>query len=112
MLDFNDIHLYLSEKYRLTFLRLKKRAMRKYFGKYFDFLFYEAQFIQVNCTDRVDGFGAAVPDDTYSLSERYFRYCAYRRDKLVDQIIMPVIVSVIASILTSAITVLLVNRLL
>lgn len=41
---------------------------------------------------------------TFSLTEKYFRYCAYRRNKFFDNKLWPLIISVVASVITSLIT--------
>ena len=111
MLEFDDIHLFIGERVKLFLLRFKKRANEEFFGKYFHFLYYEAKFIETHFV-RKKSSGKADPDCAYSLTDRYFRYCAYRFDKFMEQIIFPIIVSVIASIIMSAITTLLIHRLL
>lgn len=41
---------------------------------------------------------------TSSLTEKYFRYCAYRRNKFFDNKLWPLIISVVVSVITSLIT--------
>ena len=40
----------------------------------------------------------------YDLTDRYFRYCIYRREKFLDSKIWPIIISVITSVITASIT--------
>ena len=44
------------------------------------------------------------PKVTHSLTDRYYRYCVYRRRKFFDSKVWPLVISVLASIITSIIT--------
>lgn len=73
--DFSTLHLYLRECYKLFLLRFKKRAPKEYFGCSFRDLHREKLI-----SDESNWFESA-PNQLYSLTDRYFRYCVYRREQ-------------------------------
>lgn len=103
MQAYDDIILTLKEKFLLFTLRLKRKARDKYFGKSLYHLI-ECQLITRNYYPQRSASGANIPDNTYSLTDKYIRYCIYRRHKFFDSKIWPFIISVISSIITAIIT--------
>lgn len=103
MKSYENIILTFKEKYLLFFLRFKHKAVDSYFNGSF-YTLIEYQLIKRNYKSKGSESGASIPDGTYSLTDKYFRYCAYRRKKFFDSKLWPLIISVVASIITSIIT--------
>lgn len=103
MKSYENIILTFKEKYLLFFLRFKHKAVDSYFNGSF-YTLIEYQLIKRNYKSKRSESGASIPDGTYSLTDKYFRYCAYRRQKFFDSKLWPLIISVVASIITSTIT--------
>lgn len=103
MKSYENIILTFKEKYLLFFLRFKHKAVDSYFNGSF-YTLIEYQLIKRNYKSKRSESGASIPDGTYSLTDKYFRYCAYRRQKFFDSKLWPLIISVVASIITSIIT--------
>ena len=100
--DFSNVHLLRSE------IRLLRKAQR--LGSipedHSDPAFWNllrGNFIHRNYTGERDSIGAFVPDDTYSLTNRYARYKAYRRHTFVRSSILPAVVSGAVSLIVSMI---------
>ena len=101
--DFESINLYFSEKAKLFLMRFKKYVSGDFLEPSLKlFLDYKliAAFYQFKDTQ-------ATPDPQktrYSLTDRYFRYCLYRRKKFFDSKVWTFVISVVSSIVASAIT--------
>ena len=94
--DFTKIQLFFPERIRLFALRFIKSAPVQFFGKYFDEL-YRHGFIEAVLNNNLDGM--------YSLTEKYRRYCVYRREQFFASATWTAIVSSVVSMITSIITV-------
>lgn len=102
--DFTKDNLYLSERWLLFKLRFKGSAPRDYFGEHFTDL-WEADFIAENLSAEKDPFGAYIPDGTYSLADKYYRYCVYRRIMLLRSSLWSALVSGAVSIAVTLLTI-------
>ena len=101
--DFDTICLLPSEKFKLFCMRFKKTVARKFLGK------SEKPLLRYKLISSNYSFVDTTPCDkpsecTFTLTEKYFRYCAYRRKKFFDSKLWPLVISVVASIITSLIT--------
>lgn len=101
--DFSNINLYFSERLKLFCMRFRKYVTQDFLGK----SLYRLQYIRFirSHYDFVD----TLPNTTehrvvFSLTDRYFRYCVYRRRKFFDSKIWPFIISIVSAIVTSIIT--------
>lgn len=101
--DFESINLYFSERAKLFLMRFKKYVSGDFLEPSLKlFLDYKliAAFYQFKDTQATPN-----PQKTrYSLTDRYFRYCLYRRKKFFDSKIWPFIISIISAIVTAIIT--------
>lgn len=102
MKDVRDIDLLLSEKWYLFKLRFKKRDTLP--DKFFKL--YKWKQVKENYIEQ-----SLIPDETFSLTEKYWRYCAYRRDCFFNGSIWPSVISGIVSLIVSVLTTLLTLRL-
>lgn len=101
--DFEEIYLIPSEKLKLFCMCFKKKVKREFLGK------SERPLMKYKLIACSYPFVDTTPSDkaveiTFSLTEKYFRYCAYRRNKFFDNKLWPLIISVVASVITSLIT--------
>lgn len=78
-------------------MRFKRRADEKLLGEYLRNLYLLGLVRKNQLGDQVDAFNAPIHDGTYSLTRKYYRYCAYRRDRFFHGTIWPVIVSAVVS---------------
>ena len=99
--DFANVQLFFPERIRLFILWFKKSAPAQFFGKYFDDL-YNYGFIETVLNKNLDIF-PYIPygDGMYSLTEKYCRYCVYKREKFFESATWSAIVSAIVSTITS-----------
>lgn len=108
--EFANINLYFIEKAKLFIMRFKKQVRGKFLGSSVKMLL-DIKFISSSYPFQ-DTVKTDVPSETlYSLTDRYFRYCVYRRRKFFDSKLWPFAISVAASVITSLLTTLLLLRL-
>lgn len=101
--DFTGINLYIKERIKLFKMRFRKRVPGSFLEPSLRDLL-NIKFIKSHY-NFVDTVKNDDPQETlYSLTDRYFRYCVYRRRKFFDSKVWPLLISVIASIITSIIT--------
>lgn len=101
--EFANLNLYFSEKLKLFIMRYKKHVTANFLGDSLRPLM-SIKFITSHYTF-TDTLKAQNPSSAlYSLTDRYFRYCVYRRNKFLDSKIWPFIISIISAIATSIIT--------
>lgn len=101
--DFDEICLLFPEKFKLFCMRFKKTVTSGFLGKSEKPLMgYKLISSNYSFVDTIPADEA--PERTFSLTEKYFRYCAYRRKKFFDSKLWPLIISIVASVITSLIT--------
>lgn len=100
--DFALENLLPVEKRMLFRLRFRYRVPREFFGDRFDDL-YQADFIRCNYSEEADPLGMPIPDGTYSLSNKYYRYIAFRRTRFFHGTLWPCLISGACSVLVSLI---------
>lgn len=101
MTDFDLIDLIPQERLRLFAMRFHRRAGEKFLGSYGRNL-HNLRFIARNTSaEQRDENGVTVYDGTYSLTRRYYRYCAHRRKRFFFGTVWPVIVSFAVSFIVS-----------
>lgn len=108
--DFSEINLFFSERVKLFLMRFKKSVSREFLEPSLR-LFLNLKFIQSNYSFRDTPKSDSPSNTTYSLTERYFRYCLYRRRKFMDSKFWPFLISIAASVVTSILTTVLLLRL-
>lgn len=84
-MEFEKIILSRGEKRSLRSFYWKPKQTRDEI-KYFHALYHEYRFINDNYLKEQDPLGQFIPDDTYSLTERYEKYKIYRREKILYNI--------------------------
>ena len=101
--DFSNINLTISENFKLFCMRFKKKVTEHFLG---DSCFYllSIGFVKANHLSTKNSIGSHDPDGTFSLTEKYKRYCVYRRHKFFDNKIWPFIISIATAIITAFIT--------
>lgn len=101
-MNFDNINLLPGEKFSLFLFNFKKKRIEEKI-KHFHSLYYEYQFIDSNKSDSVDGFGAPIPDGTYSVSIKYLRYKVYLRRKRFESLPnwVAIVISLFSLIVTS-----------
>lgn len=101
--DFSNINLYFSEKMKLFIMRFKKQVTSDFLEPSLHILL-AYKFISAHY-EFTDTQKNEHPEPTlYSLTDRYFRYCVYRRNNFFNGKIWPIAISVISAIITSVIT--------
>lgn len=101
--DFSDINLYFSERVKLFVMRFKKQVTGDFLEPSLR-LFLNYKFI-TSYYEFHDTLKNPSPKKTlYSLTDRYFRYCLYRRRKFFDSKIWPFVISIVSAIVTAIIT--------
>lgn len=112
MYDFSNVQLRFNEKFKLFLMRFKKHVSEKFLGKAtlslclsYKFIVGEYHFVDTRAVRDED-----VQPTLYHLTDKYYRYCIYRRQKFFDKAIWPIIVSIVTSIITSLIASYFVSR--
>ncbi len=108
--DFSNINLYHSEKTKLFIMRFKKWVTADFLGPSLRPLLNN-KFIACNYPFTNTNESSTLHKSLYTLTDRYFRYCVYRRNKFWDSKIWPFIISVAASVITSLLTTLVLLKL-
>lgn len=103
MSNYEFLLLKKSESLKLFIMRFKKRVNAKFLGASLDFLLSE-MLIKPNHNKTKNIIGSCEPDGTFSLTDRYVRYCIYKRNCFYNSFWCPLIVSIIASISTTVLT--------
>lgn len=101
--DFSEINLYPSERCKLFIMRFKKMVTGDFLEPSLH-LFLEYKFVKSHYGFNDTMSAVYHKEIHYSLTDRYFRYCLYRRRKFFDGKIWPIIISVISSVVTAIIT--------
>lgn len=108
--NFTGIDLYFTEQLKLFVMRFRKKVPGSFLEPslrgFLTIKFVKSEYPFVD-TVKNDNQQEAL----YSLTDRYFRYCVYRRRKFFDSKVWPLVISVIASVITSIITTLITARL-
>ena len=98
MYNFDNIDLNISERFKPFCMRIKKRVSERFLGND-RFYLLSIEFINHNYRKHTNHIGEAIPDGTFSLTEKYKRYLIRRRreinDAIFNSIITPGVVSVI-----------------
>lgn len=110
MYDFSNIVLNLSERFVLFRMRFRKRVSQDFIGKPLNY-FFEIGFVKRNYGFEKNLIGEAIPDGTFSLTEKYKRYLIYNRNKIFFAICSSFVTPIITSIVISVITVLVLRKL-
>ena len=101
--DFSNINLFRKERFKLFCMRFKKDVSGKFLAESLYGL-SRIKFIQADY-EFEDTLATQHSKETlYRLTDRYFRYCVYRRNKFYDGKIWPFIISIATSIITALIT--------
>ena len=101
--DFTSINLLLIEKLKLFAMRFKKKVNGEFLGDSCALL-SGVKFIKSDYSFIDTGKAENHKPTMYSLTDRYFRYCVYRRNKFFDSKVWPFIISIAASVITSIVT--------
>lgn len=98
--DFSNVNLFLSEKYKLFVMRFKKEVKSDFLGESayplcgIKFITSKYPFSDLFPNDK--------PNQTfYSLTTRYWRYCAWKRNRLFDKIINSIVIPIFVSLATT-----------
>lgn len=110
MHDFDDIVLIHSEKSDLKKFLFHKRIPEEAIP---DSVHVLASYglIKRNYSDETNEYGEHLSDGTYSLTDLYFRYRAYKRQQFRKSFVYPIVIAFITSVITT-LTTLLLSRLL
>lgn len=101
--DFSNINLYRRERFKLFCMHFRKCVSGKFLGESLYGL-SRIKFIQA-VYEFEDAVATQHPKETfYQLTDRYFRYCVYRRNKFYDGKIWPFIISIATSVITAIVT--------
>lgn len=101
--DFSDINLYFSERAKLFAMRFKKQVSGDFLEPSLHlFLDYKliAAYYEFKDTPKTTNSRKTL----YSLTDRYFRYCLYRRRKFFDSKIWPFVISIVSAVVAAIIT--------
>lgn len=110
--NFENINLYFRERYKLRYLSwIKKEVDETYFGKESTRNLVNLHFLQARYQ-----FSDVLKSTTsnparYHLTDVYFRYCVWRRNRFFYGTLWPQIVAGITSIIVSIVTVLVLIKL-
>ena len=108
--DFSNVNLYFPEKVKLFIMRFKKWVTAEFLGSFLRPLL-DNKFITSYYEFRDAQKTQENHNTIYTLTDRYFRYCVYRRHKFFDSKLWPFVISVVASVITSILTTLLLLKL-
>lgn len=103
--DFSTLHLYLRERAKLFRLRFKRKALKEYFEDSFQ------DFLRERLISNGGKWFDSAPNPYYHLTDRYFRYCVYRREQFFSSQTWSGIISGVVSVITSIVTTMLTLRL-
>lgn len=102
--DYSNINLKFSEKAKLFYMRFKKQVTMEFLGKETTYNLLLIKFIKATYQFRDTNRVNTASETRYSLTDKYYRYCIFRRRKFFDHKIWPFIISIATSIITSYIT--------
>lgn len=103
--DFSNINLYLKERFKLFWMKsFKHFVTEEYFGKDTTLNLVSIKFLTAKYEFQDTVKSNHLKPTLYSLTDRYGRYCLYRRRKFFDGSVWPAIISGIVSIIISVIT--------
>ena len=99
--DFSKIQLRFMEWLKLRFLKcFLKHVSANYFSGSLDDL-RRIDFVRELPSGETDPFNAPVGSGKYEITDRYIRYCIYRRDRFTHGSVWPAVISGIVSLLVS-----------
>lgn len=99
--DFSGIQLRFKEHWKLRYMRwLHKRVPADFFPDSLTDL-KVVGFIREIPANKRDPFNAPIGSGEYKITDRYIRYCIYRRDRFLHGSVWPAILSGIVSLLVS-----------
>ena len=101
--DFSNINLFFREKVKLFIMRFKKEVTEDFLGTSCRSL-ESIKFIQRHYSFTDTPANSPSSAAFYTLTQRYYRYCVYRRNKFFDSKIWPFVISIAAAVITSIIT--------
>ncbi len=98
--DFSNVNLFLSEKYKLFVMRFKKEVSSDFLGE------SAYQLTGIKFITSKYPFSDLFPNDkpnktVYSLTTRYWRYCVWKRNHLIDKLISSIVIPIFVSLATS-----------
>lgn len=100
MSDFDTIILTPKERYLLLRLRFKKKEIGNVYHPSWAAL-HSNGFVKQNYLAEKDSEGGQIPDNTLSLTDKYYRYCIFTRRQRIHRYFTPIVISVITTIATN-----------
>ncbi len=103
--DFSNINLYIKERLKLYYMKcFKKFVDENYFGPNTTYKLARIKFIETRYDFNDVTQRETLTKPLYTLSDRYYRYCVYRRRQFFSGIIWPAVVGGVVSVVFSIIT--------
>ena len=96
--DFSNLNLYLRERKMLFLLRFKKKVPKEYFEDSFQ------NFLNEKLIAHGGSWFHSEPNPLYHLTDRYFRYCVYRRSQFFNGKAWSCVLTIITAMLTTILT--------
>lgn len=104
--NFENINLYINERYKLFCLRwTKKQVTEAYFGKETTRKLAALHFLEARYAFSDTTKTKVMKSTFYELTDTYFRYCVWRRNRFFYGTLWPQLVAGITSLIVSVLTV-------
>lgn len=104
--NFENINLYIRERYKLFCLRwIKKQVTEAYFGKETTRKLAALHFLKARYEFSDTTKTKVMKSAFYELTDTYFRYCVWRRNRFFYGTLWPQLVAGITSLIVSVLTV-------
>lgn len=104
--NFENINLYIRERYKLFCLRwIKKQVTETYFGKETTRKLTALHFLEARYEFSDTTKTKVMKSTFYELTDTYFRYCVWRRNRFFYGTLWPQLVAGITSLIVSVLTV-------
>lgn len=98
--EFSNVVLRPREKWMLFRMRFRRDVPKVFLGDQYERL-RRAGMISAKSSGVRDSFGGFKPLDRHNLTDKYYRYCAYRRDRFFHGSVWPCIISAGVSLIVS-----------
>ncbi len=103
--DFSNINLYIKERLKLYYMKcFRKYVDENYFGPNTTYKLVRIKFIETRYEFNDITQTETLKKTLYTLSDRYYRYCVYRRRQFFSNSIWPAVVGGVVSVVFSIIT--------
>ena len=100
MPDYNSLILTYKERLLLIMLRFKKKHPGNIYQAPWTSLANKG-FIKQNYLPERDREGCQIPDNTFSLTDTYYRFLIYERKQRINRYLTPIVIAFVTTVVTN-----------